>query len=381
MPPRRGASPAALVLALLAAPLVAAPAEAGPRGTLIHRPPSPLDQPVAAAAIAKIIYLNRCESGCTIRSGYPNLDDSVANISSIIQQTANMSPFHHSDAVWQRTVDCVKFVYLPFGVEVVTEDPSPLPHFEAIVAGTPDEAGFDPDLVGGVGVGGCGYVTDNSISFTFANIWPADANTLCYVIAQETAHNLGLDHELEPSDPLTYLPYDGLHLFADRAVDCGEDVPRQCCDYDTVRLQQNSHQYILDLFGPGPTEAAPIELVRPTAGATLPPGFAIEVSGSAYVERVVVRAGDKVIADSALRPFVFNAPLDLPPGPLTIEATGTDARGKQSTASVSLTVTEPPPDPDDDGGCAAGGAAGGLGALVCAAGLALGRRRRRRPAD
>jgi hypothetical protein len=363
---RLAAALPALLVAAAPAPVVAAP-----RGTLLHRRPSP-DAPRAAHAPAKILYLNRCADGCTVT---PGADDAVADRSSILGRTAVLSPFQHGDDVWRRTVDCVKFVYAPFDIEVVTEDPSPAEHFEAIVAGTADEAGFDPLAVGGVGVGGCGEVADNSISFTFSAVWPT-VDELCSTIAQESAHNLGLDHELDKTDPMTYLPYDGLRLFQDKAVDCGEDVARECCAGPRT---QNSHAYLTALFGAGSDEAAPIELVRPADGARVDHGFAIEVSAGTYTEEVVVTVDGEEVARSDFKPFIFDAPMSID-GDATVEVRATDARGRVATARAEITVGGG--GGGEGGGCAAGGGASGLGlglggALVLA--LAFRARRGRRP--
>ena len=80
-------------------------------------------------------------------------------------------------------------------VEITERDPGSTPHFDVMVAGRPEEIG--QGKFGGLGIGACGAVVDNSISMVFANSAGAgDPRWLCYAIAQETAHNFGLDHEL-----------------------------------------------------------------------------------------------------------------------------------------------------------------------------------------
>ena len=52
------------------------------------------------SAVSNVIYLNNCKpNGCTVSPGF---ESSMNNRSSIIDQTANLSPFAYSDSVWQQ---------------------------------------------------------------------------------------------------------------------------------------------------------------------------------------------------------------------------------------------------------------------------------------
>src|SRR5690606_37973399 len=94
---------------------------------------------------SRVIYLNRCEDGCQISPGF---EDSRSNRSSIIDSTIELSEWQHSEAGWREMVACVRELYAPFDVIVTDVDPGQEPHFEAMVAGAPGEAGFP--MAGGV---------------------------------------------------------------------------------------------------------------------------------------------------------------------------------------------------------------------------------------
>jgi hypothetical protein len=107
----------------------------------------PHEQVNAAAPPSRIIYLNNCiaTNGCTVR---PGGESSINDTSSIIGSTANISKYERPD-VWAQIVDCVRETYAPFNISVTDVDPGNVPHWENIVAGSPEEAGM-PSNVGGV---------------------------------------------------------------------------------------------------------------------------------------------------------------------------------------------------------------------------------------
>lgn len=228
----------------------------------------------ASAQVSKKIFLNQCADTCTIMPGQNN---SRTNHSTIVQQTSVISPFSHPQEVWDQVVQCVKEVYAPYDVEVTDIDPGDTePHHEAIVAGQASEIGAG-DGVGGLGLGGCNLV-DNAISFTF-DVWGPNPLTICAVIAQESAHTYGLDHEMDCSDPLTYLPACGRQFFRDKNVVCGEFEERNCSCGATV---QNSHKWLLSQLGPNsaPVPGPATVLNSPADGAQVQAGFVASVEAS-----------------------------------------------------------------------------------------------------
>ena len=92
-----------------------------------------------------------------------------------------------------------------FGVEIVTTNPSPSPHFEIVIAGSPTNLGLSSGI-GGISPFSCQQYIPNSLVFAFANIsiYRNDVDEICATAAQEIAHSFALDHVIDPSDPLTY---------------------------------------------------------------------------------------------------------------------------------------------------------------------------------
>ena len=158
-----------------------------------------------AIAQSKVIYLNH--HGVTLT---PGDDDSRTNHSSIISSheqrcrrgTRARRPGTRPSRAC-RTCSRGSTSRSPTTIRATT------PHIEAVFGGSPQNIGM------GQGVGGvspftedCGII-ENSIVFTFTNVFPDDAQTVCEVMAQEVAHSYGLDHEMLASDPMTYLDYNG----------------------------------------------------------------------------------------------------------------------------------------------------------------------------
>ena len=82
------------------------------------------------------------------------------------------------------------------------------------------------------------------------DVLPDDPRTVCEVIAQEIAHSFGLDHEMLPADPMTYLDYNGDRTFQDRMVSCGEYADRTCgINGSTCRQRQNSVALLKERLG------------------------------------------------------------------------------------------------------------------------------------
>jgi uncharacterized protein (TIGR03382 family) len=95
----------------------------------------------------------------------------------------------------------------------------------------------------------CGII-ENSVVFTFTDVLPDDPRIMCEVMAQEIAHSFGLDHELLPEDPMTYLDYAGERTFQDETASCGEDAARPCgIDSHVCWQKQNSVQLLVSRLG------------------------------------------------------------------------------------------------------------------------------------
>lgn len=198
-----------------------------------------------APAQSRVIYLNR--DGAILR---PGDNDSTRQVSSIVNEPTQISGWDIDDATWGDTVSCISDIYARFDVTVTDQDPGDTPHIEAMFGGSPGDIGL-PDNVAGVSpfTTDCSIIED-SIVFVFTDILPDDARVVCEVISQEIAHSFGLDHEMLPSDPMTYLDYTGDRTFQDAMASCGEYSDRACgINGTTCRRRQNSVALLEERIG------------------------------------------------------------------------------------------------------------------------------------
>jgi hypothetical protein len=225
-----------------------------------------------APAISNLLYVNRCVGGCVLT---PGSNDARANTSSIVKESTTITEFEHGDEVYDAVIECLRDVYGPYDVEIVTEDPGDDTfHHEAILGGLPGQVGR-PDNVGGLAPASCEPL-NNVISFSFANSLGPDVEQLCWTVAQESAHSFGLPaHVYDCLDPMTYLPGPcGRKYFRNRDIQCGEFEPGECgmCG----GTAQNSHRELLRTFGEGTPPSPPeVELVYPEADSSVDDNFSI----------------------------------------------------------------------------------------------------------
>jgi uncharacterized protein (TIGR03382 family) len=188
-------------------------------------------------AQSRVIYLNR--DGAILR---PGDNDAIHQVSSIVAEPIEHDGWDVDDDYWAATVSCIAELYAPFDVKVTDQDPGDVPHVEVMFGGSPGDLGL-PDNVAGVSpfTTDCAII-ENSVVFAFTDILPDDdPRMVCEVTSQEIAHSFGLDHEMLPSDPMTYLDYVGDRKFQDRMASCGEYADRTCgVNGVTCRQRQNS---------------------------------------------------------------------------------------------------------------------------------------------
>ncbi len=240
----------------------------------------------AADNISKILYLNRCAGGCVIQPGNNDARNNTSTIAG--NNTAVISEYQWPQDKWDEMVACVRDVYSPYDVQVVTEDPGDEFHHEAIVAGLAGDLGLDP-LIGGIAPAGCAPL-NNVISFSFANspAYPnGDPLKICWTVAQESAHSYGLpNHVFHCSDPMTYLDGGcGKKFFRNNNFPCGEF---QLADCNCSGLTQNSHVELKGVFGVGTMPPAPeLAILLPKQDDVVTDEFSIY--WDALDERLILR--------------------------------------------------------------------------------------------
>lgn len=337
-----------------------------PRGTKVWADPGLVDIQEPTAGETGIIYLNGCfnPGDCDFS---PGGESSISNRSSIISSSISISPFNAGPTAWDSLVECVTKAYSPFNVRVTDEDPGDVPHFEAVVAGTPGEAGM-PSGVGGVAPYSCGVI-NNAVTYSFANIYGGYIPQICWTAAQETAHAFGLDHEFLCEDPMTYRSdCSDVKWFRDADAPCGEYSARGCsCGGAT----QNSYQRIRDHFGPGSPQPPSVTITDPAPGSQVPSGYGVraEVSDDIEVSRVEVWVNSRFVAEATGQPYAFNVPADFPDGVHRIEVRAWDLYDAKTVESVEVQRGEKCDDDSCgdglacvDGRCVPGpGTTGGLG--------------------
>jgi hypothetical protein len=325
-----------------------------------------------AAGTPKIIYLN--QNGATLT---PGAEDPSNNISSIIGATSTVSALGFNATDWATLMQCERDMYAPFNVVVTDVRPAGTDYIQCIVGGTPDQIGMDPS-VGGVSPFTCG-VLDRSTVFTF-NVFGPSPQRLCEVIAQETAHSIGLEHEAYCPDPMTYETGCGAKKFRDYAAPCGTTSPVACmCSTGTT---QNSVQMLLAAVGPGEMVPPTLSVTAPMDGATVPPGFA--VTGMAMdnyaLNQVELDIDGTFVTNSDKASFTMNAPPTVGPGAHKVDVIATDYAGNSTTTTLHVTVGTNCTTASDCAGtdqlCMGGVCFGDIGATCdlstdCASGLCL----------
>ena len=331
----------------------------------------------AGALGGQTIFLNHCVGGCTVR---PGMDDASSDTSSIAKQVTTIAEYTFQAGEWANILQCVKEVYSPFNVHVTDVRPAGPPYEEIIVGGTPD------DLMLPVGVGGIGSLqpgcapNPKGVSFAFTSAIDVFAGEdggsrvfgMCWIIAQETAHNFGLDHEYEfvedgksaCNDPMTYRADCGGQKFfrnkiakAGSTALCGTNAdPANVC---LCGGNQNSHGKMIDNFGPGTSLIPPPSAVitLPAANGALGASVIASIGSKRGVERAEVYLNGylwRTLPGAAFGPqgqvnptaYQFTLPTEIPNSIYDIVVKGYDDLGILGT-SATLVATKGP-----TGGCA-----------------------------
>jgi len=359
---------------LIALAPVAAHATPEFRDVVVHGAKrAPEGAPKKFTQISHLIYMNRCAAGCPVLAG--NFEDAVTHHSSIPQQNATLAAYPYGDAAWNSLVQCVRDMYAPFDIQVTDQDPGTAARTELLVAGHAADIGV-PGAGGVAPFVPCeGEEIDNTMTFVFA-LETNNADFLCWAAAQETSHVFGLDHELLATDPMTYLtPPVKKPGFQNMAANCGENTPRVCA---CGGQQQNSAQFLMDMFGPAHLDPATLTITSPADGAWVKPGFAVHATSMSQLSVKSSKLSiDGVAGDTGNdeTEIVLVAPTVLAGGDhvVHVDATDSAARTYGSEVTVHVTATCDAATPCAQGKCLGGfclpesDVTGGLGA-TCATG-------------
>ncbi len=226
-------------------------------------------------ATSRVIYLNRDGALLT-----PGDNDSRRDQSSIVTEPVLITPWDVDDDTWDETMSCMRDMYARFDVTITDVDPGDQPHIEAIFGGHPNDVGL-PDGVAGVSpfTTNCSTI-ENSIVFMFTDVIEDDAQVMCEIMAQEIAHSFGLDHQLTPKDPMTYLEYAGNREFQNEMASCGEFESRDCgIDGSVCRDGQNSVALLTSRLGRRDAEGSDASPEVPTTAGPEVGGCAASGSG------------------------------------------------------------------------------------------------------
>jgi len=330
----------------------------------------------AAEPISHVIYLNRCKGGCMITSSDTN--SAAGQQSAIPEQPrgtmVKISEFAFDDTMWNDVVTCVKEIYSPYNVQIVTDDPGKdVIHHEAIVAGTPDELQIPPPAPGAIVLGKAAVNDDhsaknNDISWCFANaftLYPTrelQVQEMCATIGQETAHSWGLDHQFNCLDPMTYLePCGGQRFFRNTYDRCGTYNAGDCnCDGGCKNAgpTQNSHLAILGVFGAGQSLIGPptASMSMPKNGDTVTSGFQVGVAaaskrgifklklflnGYLWATTEIKTGGGTKTSPVYAPTFYVDAPSNVPDGVIDIDAQACDDLDQCTSAKATVTKGAP----------------------------------------
>ena len=202
----------------------------------------------------RVVYLNR--HGGSFRRGERE-DDASRNIISRlpVEGPVAVPPFEGDELRWAQLVLCVEQLYAPYNIAFVTEEPDPRSiYLELVVSsGVAADSGSEEYQFGyAVWRDDCKPV-EKGVGFVFEGdafgFFQADEE-LCWGVAHETGHLLGLQHTIHGGEIMSYDMEPGVRKrFLDQDLVCGEDFERPCdCGVNT----QNSHQHLMRILGPTP---------------------------------------------------------------------------------------------------------------------------------
>jgi MYXO-CTERM domain-containing protein len=365
----------AAVLVCLAASTQVASAERPRTGIIEGARAERVELPPSALVPYNTLYLNRCGSGCLISTG---ASSSITNEWGI-PADATLTSFPFGDDAWNQVVACVRDVFSPWMVNVVTTAPAGN-HFEIMIAGSPRDLWPNDSSrwnYGGVapGDGSCTGYLNNALVFAFAKAYGTTASTcnefcvneLCATAAQEIGHVWNrMDHVRLAEDPMTYFSYSGRRYFQNNAAQCGSDcvngvgpAPMYETCFGTGNQShscycggqtQNSYQILTGLFGLGPGTPPTSKIIAPKYNESVQQEFAVETEitdDSNIIRRVEFKIDGAIVTTLTQGPFLFQAPPGLAEGAHHIDVIAYDGHNTPGSAAVDV-IIGPPCDGEED---------------------------------
>lgn len=178
----------------------------------------------SAATTLDILYINRCSAGCTLTSG---ADNAINRTTTLVSNQVSLPAFPYGDATFNATVSCVRTLFAPYDVTIVTADPGAVARREVILSGNSSTIGL-PSMISSDAPWSNGTPIDNVISFAFAAEIGNDVDRLCWYTAQDFGTLYGLDFEYYCPDIMSTLSGCGVKSFSNFDAQCGVASARTC---------------------------------------------------------------------------------------------------------------------------------------------------------
>jgi hypothetical protein len=307
-----------------------------------------------AAPGRRRVYLNRFGGAYTMTPGVTD-----ASINSMQIGTGGTIPPLSASYDWAFIVDCVRGYFIEYNVEFTEEEPAAGSgaYLEAVVGGVSEDIGYSDAgplglILGVASTGNVCEVEERGIAFNFAASHdqafpPSQRNAqLCVTIAHEVGHLLGLEHEAEAIDIMSYVEQLQKEFY-DFGSQCGTGVPPSGiddCRCDTgvghENNTQNSHAVLMANIGPNESEPPVVTITAPADGASVMPSFRVtaDVTDDTGVQKVELLIDGQAVDSDPTAPYALDTSR-LATGAHQVDVRGYDLSGNVGLATIMVTVT------------------------------------------